>query len=88
MATEHDLQALSPSDRARLERLAESGGRTPLDMLYYVQRDGFEECEECIQASMLADQDIAQGRVIPHDEVMEEARRMVEFYASRASNAK
>ncbi|WP_377703331.1 hypothetical protein [Pseudoduganella sp. UC29_71] len=63
-------------------------GRTPLDMLYYVQRDGFEECEECIQASMLADQDIAQGRVIPHDEVMEEARRMVEFYASRASNAK
>ncbi|WP_228895021.1 hypothetical protein [Pseudoduganella aquatica] len=88
MATEQDLQALSPSDRERLERLAALGGRTPLDMLYYVQRDGFEECEECVQASLLAEQEFADGCTIPHKEVMDEARLRVELYAKQPSNAK
>ena len=88
MATEQDLQALSPADRARLERLAGLGGRTPLDMLYYVQRDGFDECEECVQASLLAEQEFAEGRTIPNEEVMEEARRIVDSYVKQPSNAK
>lgn len=88
MATEQDLQALSPSDRARLERLAGLGGRTPLEMLYYVQRDGFEECEACVQASLLAEQEFAEGRTVPNKEMMEEARRRVDSYAKHSSNAK
>jgi predicted transcriptional regulator len=88
MATEQDLQALSPADRERLERLAELGGQMPLDMLHYVQRDGFEECEECIQAFLAAEQDIAEGRLIPHEQVMEETRRFVEFHAKQTTPAK
>jgi hypothetical protein len=88
MATEQDLQALSPDDRARLERLAELGGRTPLDMLYYVRRDGFEECEECIHESMLAEQEMAQHGTIPNEEVMEELQRIINEGAHRSRQSR
>ena len=88
MATEQDLQALSPTDRARLERLAELAGRTPLETLYFVQRDGFEECEDSVHETLLADEEIAAGRGVSNEEVMEEARRIVEFYAQQARQAK
>lgn len=88
MATEQDLQALSPADRARLERLAELGGRTPLDMLYYVQRDGFEECEECVRENLIAEQDIAEGRGVPNDEVMKNAQRIIDECAQRSRQSR
>jgi hypothetical protein len=88
MATEQDLQALSPDDRARLERLAELGGRTPLDMLYYVQRDGFEECEECMWENLIAEQSVLEHGAIPHEEVMAEGRRIVEYYARQKQSTK
>lgn len=88
MATEQDLQALSPADRARLERLAELCERTPLETLYFVQRDGFDECEESVHANLIAEQDIAEGRGIPNEEVVENAQRIIEECAQRANRAK
>jgi hypothetical protein len=87
MATEQDLQALSPSDRARLERLAELAGRTPLETLYFVQRDGFEECEESVRENLIAEQDIAEGRGVPNEQVMEDAQRIIDECAQRAKQA-
>lgn len=88
MATEQDLQALSPADRVRLERLAELCERTPLETLYFVQRDGFEECEESVHETLLAEQSILEHGAIPHEEVMAETRRMVEYYARKEQSAK
>jgi hypothetical protein len=62
--------------------------RTPLETLYFVLRDGFEECEESVRENLLAEEDIAAGRVVSNDEVMKEARRIVEFYVQQAKQAK
>ena len=88
MATEQDLEALSPDDRARLERLAELAERTPLETLYFVQRDGFEECEASVREILLAEQSIVEHGTIPHEEVMAEGRRIVEYYAQQKQSAK
>lgn len=82
MATEQDLQALSPADRARLQRLAELAERTPLETLYFVQRDGFEACEESVHASLLADREMSEGGLIPHEEVMEVVKRILAGHGS------
>ncbi|CAN7721612.1 hypothetical protein LJR289_005994 [Pseudoduganella sp. LjRoot289] len=88
MATEQDLQALSAADRERLERLAVLCERTSLETLYFVQRDGFEECEESVRETLLAEQSILEHGTIPHEEVMAETRRMVEYYARKKQSAK
>jgi hypothetical protein len=88
MATEQDLQALSPSDRARLERLAELCERTPLETLYFVQRDGFDETEDSIRETLLAEKSVQEHGTIPHEEVMAETRRVVEHYARQKQSAK
>lgn len=82
MATEQDLQALSPSDRERLERLAALAGRTPLETLYFVQRDGFEECEESVHETLLAEQSILEHGTVSHEEVMEEVKRILAGHGS------
>lgn len=87
MATEQDLQALCPSDRERLERLAALAERTPLETLYFVQRDGFEECEESVTETLLAEQSIIEHGTVPHEEIMAETRRMVEYYAGKKRSA-
>lgn len=84
MATEQDLAALSPADRERLERLAELCERTPLDMLYFVQRDGFDECEESARETLLAERDIALNGTVPHEEVMEEVKRILAGHGERS----
>ena len=88
MATELDLQALSPADRARLERLAQLAERTPLETLYFVQRDGFEECEESVRENLLAEQSILEHGTVSNEEVMAESRRIIEYYARRKQGAK
>ncbi|MYN07290.1 hypothetical protein [Pseudoduganella aquatica] len=88
MATEQDLQALSPSDRERLERLAALAERTPLETLYFVQRDGFEECEESVRENLLAEQSILEQGTVSNDEVMAETRRMIDRYARQKQAAK
>lgn len=88
MATEQALLTLSPLERQRLEELAQLAGRTPLEMLYYVQRDGFDECETSIRENLLADQDIVEGRGIPNEEVMQGSQRIIDECAKRTHQAK
>jgi predicted transcriptional regulator len=65
------LAALPASDRARLERLAARAGVIPEAIWDEVWLYGFEDIEESVDADLAADEDIAAGRTIPHEEVME-----------------
>ena len=75
------LAALSASERERLERLAAMASMTPEAIWPDVWRYGFDDTEESIKANLEADADIAAGRLIPHEEVMAEARRIIESHA-------
>lgn len=81
------LAALSPADRARLERLASLADVTPEHLWPDVWLYGFEDVEDGVRADLEAEEDIAAGRTIPNEEVMAEARRIVESYAKRKRNA-
>jgi len=81
------LAALSAADRARLERLASLADVTPEHLWPDVWLYGFEDVEDGVRADLEAEEDIAAGRTIPNDEVMAEARRIVESYAKRKRNA-
>lgn len=81
------LAALSAADRARLERLASLADVTPEHLWPDVWLYGFEDVEDGVQADLEAEADIAAGRTIPNEEVMAEARRIVESYAKRKRNA-
>ncbi|MCU6501003.1 hypothetical protein LPN04_24675 [Rugamonas sp. A1-17] len=81
------LAALSSADRARLERLASLADVTPEHLWPDVWLYGFEDVEDGVRADLEAEEDIAAGRTIPNDEVMAEARRIVESYAKRKRNA-
>ncbi|NVD70268.1 hypothetical protein HUX88_06815 [Duganella sp. BJB1802] len=74
------LAALSAADRARLERLAALAQVTAENLWPEVWQYGFDDVEESIQADLDADADIAAGRTIPHDEVMAQARRILEAH--------
>lgn len=63
--------SLSAADTARLERLAAEAGSTPQKMLKHVLRDGFEYSERVVRSVNAGLADIAAGRVIPHDQVMD-----------------
>ena len=67
------LAALSAADRARLERLAARAGVSPEVIWPDVWLYGFEDTEESVEADLAADADIAAGRTVPHEEVMERA---------------
>jgi predicted transcriptional regulator len=74
------LAALSADDRARLERMS-ARARISLEQLWpEVWAYGFEDVEESIQADLDADADIAAGRTVPHEEVMAQARRILEAH--------
>ena len=72
------LAALSADDRARLERLAALAKVGPETIWPEVWRYGFDDVEESVQADLDAEDDIAAGRTIPHEEVMAQARRILE----------
>lgn len=71
------LEALSATDRARLDRLAALAKTTPEDMLQSVQKWGFEDMEDSVQAWLDAEEDYAAGRTIAHEDVMEKAMQIV-----------
>ena len=71
------LAALSAADRARLERLAARADVSPEAIWNEVWLYGFEDTEESVEADLAADEDIAAGRTIPHEEVMEKAWRIL-----------
>ncbi|MQA20671.1 hypothetical protein [Rugamonas rivuli] len=74
------LAALSAADRVRLERLAALAQVTAEHLWPEVWQYGFDDVEESIQADLDADADIAAGRTIPNEEVMAQARRIVEAH--------
>jgi hypothetical protein len=71
------LAALSPEDRARLERLAAQTPLTPDELWPEVWQYGFDDVEESIQADLEADEYFKTNSGITNAEVMAEARRMV-----------
>lgn len=71
------LAALSAADRARLGRLAARAGVGPEAIWNEVWLYGFEDTEESVEADLAADADIAAGRTVPHEEVMERGRRIL-----------
>lgn len=72
------LAALSAADSARLERLA-SKANVSVDSIWpeiYVY--GFDDIEDSVQANLNADEDIAAGCTVAHDDVMAQARRILD----------
>jgi predicted transcriptional regulator len=81
------LAALSAADRARLERLAALAQVSAEHLWPDVWLYGFEDTEESIQADLAAQADIEAGRTIPNEEVMEQARRILESNVQRKRKA-
>jgi predicted transcriptional regulator len=77
------LAALSAVERARLERLAARAEVSPEAIWNEVWLYGFEDIEESVEADIEAQADIAAGRTIPHEEVMAQARRILESNVRR-----
>jgi predicted transcriptional regulator len=77
------LAALSVADRVRLERLAALAEVTPEHLWPDVWLYGFDDVEEGIHADIAAAEDIAAGRTVSNEEVMERARQIVESYAKQ-----
>ncbi|HEX8403210.1 MAG TPA: hypothetical protein VF670_01225 [Duganella sp.] len=77
------LAALSAVERARLERLAARAEVSPKAIWNEVWLYGFEDIEESVEADIEAQADIAAGRTIPHEEVMAQARRILESNVRR-----
>ena len=72
---------LNQAQQRRLVKLAREAGRTPQSMLRFVLRDGFEQCEEDVQAALMADSEIARAGTVPHQQVMNEARATIARHA-------
>lgn len=79
--------SLSATDTARLERLAAEAGSTPHKMLKHVLRDGFEYSERVVRSVSAGLSDVAAGRVIPHDQVMEKICATIEKHARKKTAA-
>lgn len=81
------LAALSPEERARLERMAALAQVTPAYLWPDIWHYGFDDVEEGIEADIAASEDIAAGRTVPNDEVMERTRLTLESYAKQKRHA-
>ena len=68
---------LSQAQQRRLVKLAREAGRTPQSMLRFVLRDGFEQCEDDVQAARMAEEEITRSGTVPHQKVMNEARATI-----------
>lgn len=77
------LAALSAVDRARLERLAARADVSADLMWPDVWRYGFEDMEDSVETNLAADDDIAAGRTVSNEEVMEGLKRIVDSHAGR-----
>lgn len=72
---------LSQVQQRRLVKLAREAGRTPQAMLRFVLKDGFEQCEDDVQAARMAEAELARSGTVPHQEVMNEARATIARHA-------
>lgn len=72
------LAALSASDRARLQNLAALVDMTPEELWPEVWQYGFDDVADSIQAEREGLEDYKAGRTIPHEQVMEQALRILE----------
>lgn len=72
---------LTRAQQRRLVKLAGEAGRTPQSMLRFVLRDGFQQCEDDVQAARLAETEIARSGTLPHRQVMNEARATLACHA-------
>ena len=52
---------LTQTQQRRLVKLAREAGRTPQSMLRFVLRDGFEQCEDDVQAARMAEEEITRS---------------------------
>lgn len=77
------LAALSATDRMRLDRLAARAEVSPEAIWNEVWLYGFDDTEESVEADIEAQADIDAGRTIPHEEVMAQARRILESNVRR-----
>lgn len=75
--------ALTPTQRRRIEKLAQLADRTPREMLRFVLRDGLEATEQDVRETIEADEDIDRNGAIPHGKVMARARATVERHAAK-----
>lgn len=82
-----ELAALSPPERARLERLAALAKVSPEQLWPDVWNYGFDDTEDSIHAEIEADEAEAAGTLIPNEEVMAMAAQIVEQYAQRKRKA-
>lgn len=80
--------ALSAVDRARLERLAARADVSPDLMWPDVWRYGFEDMEDSVATNLDADDDIAAGRTVSNEEVMEGLKRIVDSHAGRQQRSR
>ena len=72
---------LTQAQQRRLVKLAREAGRTPQSMLRFVLRDGFEQCEDDVQAARMAEEEITRSGTVPHQKVMNEARATIVRHA-------
>ena len=77
------LAALSTTDRARLERLAARAGVSAEAIWPEVWLYGFDDTEDGVEADLAVEDDIANGRTVAHEEVMAQARRILEANVRR-----
>ncbi len=69
--------AFTQAQQRRLEKPAREAGRSPQAMFRFALRDGFEQCEEGVRASITADAEAARGESVPDAQVMEEAHAII-----------
>ena len=92
MSIKSEQVFLAKSDQKRLVRLAALAGRSPKSMLRFVLREEFDAIETDIRETLAAERDLELHGGIPHAEVMQGIRKMIEFQetvnAVRRRNAK
>ena len=86
-SSQAETLALAKGDQKRLERLAEMAGRTPKAMLKFVLKDGFDAVEEDVRETLEAERDAELNGTVPHAEVMQGAKAIIEAAHARKRKA-
>ena len=68
------IPVLTKTEHRRLERLADLTGRTPRATLRSVLREGLDAAEENVRETLQGEAECDAGQVVPHEQVMAEAR--------------
>ena len=84
---QYELASLSTEDRTRLQALALLAGASAEELLPFVLRDGFAECEESLRASLEAEAYFNTGRGVDGADVMASVECLIDTYAKRQRRA-